>query len=71
MNKDLTLWEHAKAFYKENFNFDLPDYNTEKGRVGYELWVSFAFKNLHRIGNKPGDDKIFYMFDEYVGGKNE
>jgi hypothetical protein len=47
-----TLGDHARAWYSEQFGFEMPDTKTPEGLEAYQLWVMWAFNDMRGIINK-------------------
>ena len=46
MTKELTLAEHAEAWWREQGN-TVPERNTNEWREMYEKWVDYAFQGRY------------------------
>ena len=52
MGKELTLAEHAEAWWREQGN-RVPRRDTARWRKMYEAWAEWAFADLHGDEEKP------------------
>lgn len=57
---EMTLGDHAEAWWKDIERREVPKRNTTAWREMYELWIAYAFADIRNPTKTPKQTKAFY-----------